>query len=94
MVDRWENHTYSKILFEINTYNQESIKNIVNDFNKQNNNIVDSIGNKLNDIEKNITKKQKDREDYNNKIERIKTTFLKIDKLKNTIKKQEMDLYN
>jgi len=85
---------YSKVLHNVDTYNNKKIKEIRRDFEIQNRDIVNSIGNKLNDIEKNITKKQKDREEYNQKMKKIESTFTKIDKLKNTIKKQETDLYN
>jgi len=94
MVDRWREHTYSKILYAINNSNQLAITSVGKDFNKQNIGIVNSIENKLNDIEKNITKKQKDRESYNQKMEKMKSTFIKIDKLKNIVKKQETNLYN
>lgn len=94
MVKEWENNTYGKILYGIDNNNEREISLIINNFNKQTTEIVDSIGLKLNDIEKNINKRIKDKDEYNEKIEKMESIFLKISKLKNTIKKQEIDLYN
>ena len=93
MHELWEETTYSKILYYIDDYNSKKLKQIKEDFKRQNTDIVNSIENKLNDIEKGIIKKQKDKDDYNQKIEKMKSTFEKIGKLKQTIKKQENDLY-
>ena len=94
MIQLWEDKTYSLILKNISQYNHDSITNIQKSYKQQSDDIVNSIGQKLNAIEKNITDKQKDREEYNKKIEKMKSTFTKIDKLKVTINKQVIDLYN
>mgnify|MGYP000328676356 CR=1 FL=1 len=94
MFKRWQDNTYSTLLYEINDSNQKSIQNIVEDFGVQNNVIVDSIGAKLVDVKNSIIKRQKDREAYNHKIEKMKSTFIKISNFKGKIKKQETDLYS
>ncbi len=90
----WSENTYSTLLKNIDDSNKLSIIKIQDEFEARSLNIVNSIENKLNDIEKNISKKQKDKEEYDKKTALIKSTFEKINKLKTTIKKQETDLYN
>jgi len=94
MASRWEDKTYSNLLHEVNDNNRISIGNILGEFRVQNNVIVDSIGDKLVDVENNIIKRQKDRAAYNEKIEKMKSTFIKINILKGKIKKQKNGLYS
>lgn len=93
MVKRWDNDTKLKIEQNISSSNNMSILAILNEFKIQNKNIVDSIKDKLDDIEKQLTSKQKDKEEYDKKVNKITTTFTKIDKLRDTIVKQESALY-
>jgi len=90
----WSENTYSLILKNIDNSNNLSITKIQDEFKAQSLDIVNSIENKLNDIEKNIRKRQKDREDYNKKTTLMESTFEKINKLKTIIKKQESSLYS
>lgn len=94
IVERWKKETYGELLHNIDNSNLLSISKVQKSFKEQSKSIVNSIENKLNDIEKNITKKQKDKEDYNNKVEKIKSTFKKIDGLKIIIEKQDNNLYD
>ena len=90
----WSKNTYSSLLKNIDNSNGLSITKVQDEFEAQSVDIVNSIENKLNDIEKNITKKQKNKEDYNKKTTLMEATFEKINKLKITIKKQENNLYS
>lgn len=94
MNEDWSENTYSLILKNIDNSNNLSITKIQDEFKAQSLDIVNSIENKLNDIEKNIRKRQKDREEYNKKTTLMESTFEKINKLKTIIKKQESSLYS
>jgi hypothetical protein len=93
MCKKWEEETYGFLLKGIDNYNKSEIKLRQDEFDKQSDSIVRSIGEKLNAIEKSIIDKQKDREEYNKKIEKMKSTFIKINNFKETINKQVKELY-
>lgn len=94
IVARWSDETYAEILSNIENSNRLSINKIQRSFKKQSDEIIDSIGKKLEAIEKNIKEKQKDKVEYNQKIEKMKLTFEKISKLKETVEQQKNDLYS
>ena len=93
MCKKWEEETYGFLLKSIDDYNKNEIQLRQNEFHKQSKNIVMSIGQKLDAIEKSIEEKQKNKVDYNRKIDKMKSTFSKINNFRETINKQVKELY-
>jgi len=78
MCKAWEEKTYADIVKSIDDANKALVSKTQQDFNYQTKSIVESIGNKLNDLERNIIAKQKDKAEYDKKIEMANSHHYRI----------------